>query len=66
MPPVRASDTRAANNTEESRLELAKSQWEQGLFKTRQDAADAHSVSQVYFYHSNLHAYILGFLFNIV
>ena len=44
MPPMRASDKRITNNTE-SDLEIAKSQWEQGLFRSRQDATEAHSVS---------------------
>ena len=47
MSCVLARHTNLADNTSESRLQAAKSDWERGLFKSIQAAACAYDVSQI-------------------
>lgn len=46
-PSLVSKATKCASDDTESRLQTAKSEWERGLFKSKQAAANKHQVSKV-------------------
>jgi len=51
MPPIRKKHVFAEDTAKEDRLQIAKAEWEQGLWPSQRAAANAHNVTVLRTFH---------------